>query len=43
MIYHHTLGPVEFYWMNPNYMQNPTTLPARGHLVTQDMLSTAIS
>ena len=26
MIYHHTLGPVELYRMNPNYTQNPTTL-----------------
>ena len=43
MIYHHTLGPVELYRMNPNYSQNPTTLLERGHLVTHDTLSTAIS
>ena len=29
--------------MNPNYSQNPTTRLERGHLVTHDTLSTAIS
>jgi len=43
MIYHYTLGPVELYRMNPNYTQNPTTLLERGHLLTRDTLSTAIS
>ena len=43
MIYHHTLGPVELYRMNPNYTQTPTTLLKRGHLLTRDTLSTAIS
>lgn len=39
MIYHHTLGPVELYRMNPSYTQNPATLLEKGHLE----LSTAIS